>query len=246
MAEKDSYWFKHDANARHDPKIISLRRKFGMEGYGVYFALIEILREQEDYRIPQSQLEAIAYDLHIETEKFNEMIDCCVESGLLLRDEEWVWSNSLNRRMQKLNDKREKRKKAVEERWKKVRKENTGDTKEEQTNTKDDTNVIQMNNKCNTHVEQNDTIREEQSRKEKSIVEKKRAGNTNPITLQIGFPAHDLYRWFYQYNPELKEYLNKDPTRAQRYINILTKTLHVARVEKIKSAMKKITDSEFH
>jgi hypothetical protein len=35
-------WFKHQSDARHDPFIWDLRKKFGAEGYFVYFATVEI------------------------------------------------------------------------------------------------------------------------------------------------------------------------------------------------------------
>ena len=35
-------YFPHDSNARNDIKLIKLRSKYGYEGYGVYFALIEL------------------------------------------------------------------------------------------------------------------------------------------------------------------------------------------------------------
>lgn len=47
--EKDAYFFSHDCNARNDPKILALRSVYGAEGYGVYFMLVEILREQPEY-----------------------------------------------------------------------------------------------------------------------------------------------------------------------------------------------------
>lgn len=49
--EKDAYFFSHDCNARNDPKILALRSVYGAEGYGVYFMLVEILREQPEYRL---------------------------------------------------------------------------------------------------------------------------------------------------------------------------------------------------
>jgi hypothetical protein len=36
------HWFKHQTRARHDPFIWDLRRRFGGEGYFVYFATVEI------------------------------------------------------------------------------------------------------------------------------------------------------------------------------------------------------------
>ena len=45
---KDAYYFSHDSNARNDQRLIKIRMKYGMEGYGIYFGIIEILREQEN------------------------------------------------------------------------------------------------------------------------------------------------------------------------------------------------------
>ena len=36
-------YFPHDSNARNDVKLIKLRSKLDWEGYGIYFALIELL-----------------------------------------------------------------------------------------------------------------------------------------------------------------------------------------------------------
>jgi len=42
-------WFKHDSDALNDPKIKSLKFKYGMEGYGIYFGLLELIaRDVED------------------------------------------------------------------------------------------------------------------------------------------------------------------------------------------------------
>ena len=48
---KDTYYFSHDSNANQDPKILAMRSVYGWEGYGWYWLLVEMLREQEDYRI---------------------------------------------------------------------------------------------------------------------------------------------------------------------------------------------------
>lgn len=39
-------WFKHSATALNDAKILKLIAKHGMEGYGIYFAIIEILAHE--------------------------------------------------------------------------------------------------------------------------------------------------------------------------------------------------------
>ena len=48
MAKKTSY-FSHDSNARNDEKILAVRMRLGAEGYGIYFMLIERLRDESDY-----------------------------------------------------------------------------------------------------------------------------------------------------------------------------------------------------
>ena len=36
---KDTFYFKHDNNARHDTKLVKLRMKDGWEGYGMFWAV---------------------------------------------------------------------------------------------------------------------------------------------------------------------------------------------------------------
>jgi hypothetical protein len=50
--EKEAYYFPHFCNARHDRKIRRLRKELGVEGYGIYFMLLETLREQQDLMYP--------------------------------------------------------------------------------------------------------------------------------------------------------------------------------------------------
>ena len=43
--KKDTYYFSHDYNARNDFKILYMRQELGMEGYGIYWSLIETLAD---------------------------------------------------------------------------------------------------------------------------------------------------------------------------------------------------------
>lgn len=54
--KKDAYYFSHDANAQDDPKCMMLIDQLGMEGYGIFWALIEKLRAEKDYTLPLSVL----------------------------------------------------------------------------------------------------------------------------------------------------------------------------------------------
>ena len=39
--KKDTFYFSHDYNAHNDVKILFMRQQLGMEGYGIYWFLIE-------------------------------------------------------------------------------------------------------------------------------------------------------------------------------------------------------------
>lgn len=57
-----AYYFKHDDNARRDPKLIRLRRIKGMKGIGIYWCLIEIIHEQGG-EIKNEEINSIAFEL---------------------------------------------------------------------------------------------------------------------------------------------------------------------------------------
>ncbi len=57
---KDAFYFPHFCNARHDRKLKRVRKELGLEGYGIFFMLLETLREQADYRYPIEDLDLLA------------------------------------------------------------------------------------------------------------------------------------------------------------------------------------------
>jgi len=67
--EKEAYYFPHFCNARHDRKIRRLRRELGTEGYGIYFMLLETLREQQDLMYPLSDLDLLAEEFSVSEAK---------------------------------------------------------------------------------------------------------------------------------------------------------------------------------
>ncbi len=95
---KDAYWFKHDSNARHDPDILMLRAKYKGEGYGLYWMLIEALREADGYRLPHKHLLALCFDFA--SDLLTPLLDDCInEFNLITSDGEYFWSESLKARM---------------------------------------------------------------------------------------------------------------------------------------------------
>ena len=69
-----SYYFQHDCNARQDEKILALRMKHGWEGYGLFWALIERLRESANYSCV-CDYNLIAYDLRSDANKIKSIIE---------------------------------------------------------------------------------------------------------------------------------------------------------------------------
>jgi len=103
---KDAYWFKHDANAKDDPKCLVLIEEMGAEGYGIYWMLIESLRSETDYRLPLAVTKALSRRFNTSDEKVLTVIS---RYGLFQRDDEWFWSDSLLRRMNAYDEVKEKR-----------------------------------------------------------------------------------------------------------------------------------------
>jgi len=56
---KEGYYFPHFCNARNDLKILRLRKDLGEEGYGIYFMLLELLREQPELRYPCDDIDLL-------------------------------------------------------------------------------------------------------------------------------------------------------------------------------------------
>lgn len=66
--------FAHDSNARNSAKIIKLRLAHGAAGYGVYFMLLERLRESPDYQA-EIDYDVLAYDLRESPELIRSVIE---------------------------------------------------------------------------------------------------------------------------------------------------------------------------
>jgi hypothetical protein len=125
MAKKDVYYFSHDANSRRDEKIISMRLDYGVEGYGRYFIILEIMREKENYKIElnKNSFRSLAYELNIKPDEVKTFIEDCVkEYELFFIDEQnFLCSESFLNRMETYNDMKEKKsiagKKGAKKRW---------------------------------------------------------------------------------------------------------------------------------
>lgn len=105
---KDAYYFPHDSNAHSDEKILKLRLKFGWEGYGIYWAIIETLREQKNYKYQLNSIEALALSLGLPVDKLQVIINYCCEIKLFTNKKVSFYSPSLLRRMKRIDEIRQR------------------------------------------------------------------------------------------------------------------------------------------
>lgn len=116
---KETYYFSHDSNALTDTKILNMRADYGLEGYGLYWAIIEMMRNEEDYKLKlnKNTYRAIKTltNTTIDIEKFIK--DCLDDYELFEQEDENFYSNSLLRRMQEKDKKSAIAKEKAKKRW---------------------------------------------------------------------------------------------------------------------------------
>lgn len=98
--KKDAYYFSHDANAQEDPKCVLLIEQLGMEGYGIYWGLVERLRQEKEYKLPLIILPALSRKWNTSKEKVDVVIR---QFGLFEIEGEMFFSIRLSRSMDEYN-----------------------------------------------------------------------------------------------------------------------------------------------
>lgn len=132
---KDAYYFSHDSNAKDDPKCVALIDQMGLEGYGIFWVLVETLRDQPDYMYPIELIPALSRRYNTTSAKMRTVIE---KYGLftITDDNKFFFSYSLNRRMLKANEKRDKLRANALKRW----------------HGEDDTKAMQLHSKSNADL----------------------------------------------------------------------------------------------
>jgi hypothetical protein len=149
--KKDAYYFSHDANSQDDPKCMLLIDQLGMEGYGIFWALIERLRQEKEYKLPFAIVPSLARRWATSKEKVEVVIK---NFALFVILDDCFFSERLKNSMEL---KSLKARESVDKRWK-------------NTNVYERiTNVIPTN----TNVIRNDTIKVKESKVKESKVNNK-------------------------------------------------------------------------
>ena len=118
---KETYYFSHDSNARNDEKILMLRAEHGWQGYGLFWALIEMMFEAKETYLFHSKIKGIAISYNIDITLLESVINTCIAEQLFVSDGQVFWSESLRERKQKFIELRQQKsaagKKGMANRW---------------------------------------------------------------------------------------------------------------------------------
>lgn len=98
--KKDTYYFSHDFNAHNDVKILFLRQQLGMEGYGIFWYLIESLADSGG-RMPIKIVPVLAMQMHIQEIKVMAVI---TEFDLFIIENDQFYSQRLNHHLNKRDE----------------------------------------------------------------------------------------------------------------------------------------------
>jgi hypothetical protein len=169
--KKDAYYFPHFSNARNDAKLIKIRRVLGLEGYAIYFMLLEILREQTDFKYPLNGIDDLSFEWHTSKEKIYSVI---TQFELFQVDEKNFFSAKLIYYLQPYLEKTERAKNAANIRWENTQKQIESKCNADQ-NANAYANALQIESKCNAdqNARRGEERRGEENKEEDiNIVEK--------------------------------------------------------------------------
>lgn len=114
-------YFSHDSNARNSDKLIKVRMDLGAEGYGIFFMLIERLREEEGYK-STTDYKILSFDLVVDSEKIKQVVEN-YDLFKFTEDGKYFYSDSFNERMEMMDVRAQQRiskaRKAANARWNK-------------------------------------------------------------------------------------------------------------------------------
>tara|TARA_B110000879_G_C10753573_1_gene348823 strand:+ start:49 stop:477 length:429 start_codon:yes stop_codon:yes gene_type:complete len=130
----ENHWFKHDMNASTDNKIIKLEFKNGLEGYAVFFKVIELLMSN-DGKI-ENNIELICNFLRTTNQ---ELVSTTINDfDLFVIEDGYIYNERVDNQLNEITEKSKKARKSANKRWNKEKSKqmipNKTNEKEESTN----------------------------------------------------------------------------------------------------------------
>lgn len=199
---KEAYYFSHDANAQDDPKCMILIDQLGMEGYGIFWALIEKLRSEQSYKLPLIIIPSLAKRWGTSAEKVKTVIE---RFGLFVIESDLFFSLRLHRSME---EKSAKARLSASYRW-------------------NDANALQMHSERNANGMRNDANKVKESKgKERKVKESKVEYPTQQQVVDFfaekGYTKESALRAFDYYASNAWKDKNDKPVKnwKQKFISV--------------------------
>lgn len=179
---KDTISFLHSSSAHRDEKLLELRMLGGAAYYGLWWMLLEHLREATDYKIQEKRKNAIAYAFAVPTQEFNSFFDACIELELIkISENGYFYAPSLFKTMENYDERRGKARASANKRW--------GKAKEQQ---RDSAIKCESNaNAMQPHSDTNAYINTTQSNIIKSNIILDEDSWVDSVTVPLGVPENE-------------------------------------------------------
>lgn len=111
-------WFKHDYGARNDDDILELRAEYGWKGYGLFYAFIETMAENEKGAIDMEKIGGLSIGYNLPKGELISFVETCLDIGLFYKDGGGLIRNDrITNHVEKLRSFREAGKKGAKKRW---------------------------------------------------------------------------------------------------------------------------------
>lgn len=188
-------YFPHDSNARNSDKLINLRMRHKAAGYGVFFMILERLREEQNY-MSVKDYNMIAFDLREDASLIKSVIE---DFGLFVftEDGKYFYSESFKKRMEFKDDKSKKRSEAgkigLAKRWGKKESEIANATEFIANATDNDSNAIAKD-------EKNIARKEKESKDNNNIPPTPKSGDAVTPVPEAGDNSEKVKTWKDDFN----------------------------------------------
>ena len=106
-------YFNHDSTARNDYRIIKMRAKLGMEAYGIFWSVLEMLFTEEN-KLCIEDYETLAFGLQCDAKVLKQVIE---DFDLFVVEENCFYSKRLNNQIEEINNKSNIAKENAKKRW---------------------------------------------------------------------------------------------------------------------------------
>lgn len=193
-------YFPHDCNASDDPKVMLMMAQLGLEAYGIYWILVEYLRQQPGYTAPLVLLDPLSRRYGTSKEKFETIV---TRFGLFDCTDTHFFSPSLIRRMQPVDNKKEYMKELALKRW-------------------NDPDAMRTHSAGNAQAMQSKV---KKSRVKNSKVENSKVEEMDPFLLLSGRNSNELFvkKWaeWNEYRKQLKKPYRTQKGAAAAYNHLL-------------------------